>query len=404
MNFKYRARTSDGEITEGYIEADSQKNALNSLRSRGMIVINLNSNKPDKIPVKSVINRITHAKIPTKNLMIFFRQLATMVQAGLNISSAFEIICAQEKNKSFKNSLLNIKNMLERGVSLSQAMSQHNEFNALIISLVEAGEEGGLLDTALEQVATLLEKQENLKNKIHNALFYPTFVIIFALVVAGVFFMYLVPKFKSVFESMNIELPAMTANLFNFGEYVINNYKLILISGLGIIFLIWILFSGKFAKNFMDRFKLKIPVLKNLIFKSSMARATRILSALISAGVPVIRSLEMAENTAENIVIREGFEELRHGASRGVSLGDASKQAGIFPVLISQMMRIGEETGHLDNMLERVASWYDQEVDTQIKNTVSLLEPVMIIFVGLIVGVIALSIFGPVTSAMSQIM
>ena len=135
-----------------------------------------------------------------------------------------------------------------------------------------------------------------------------------------------------------------------------------------------------------------------------MARATRILSALISAGVPVIRSLEMAENTAENIVIREGFEELRHGASRGVSLGDASKQAGIFPVLISQMMRIGEETGHLDNMLERVASWYDQEVDTQIKNTVSLLEPVMIIFVGLIVGVIALSIFGPVTSAMSQIM
>lgn len=405
MNFKYRARASDGEMIEGYIEADSQKSALESLKNRGMIVINLNAQKDNAAfnQGNTILERIfLSRKVPTKTLMIFFRQMSAMVHAGLGIPAAINVITGQERNKTFKNSLTDIKNRLDRGVPLSQAMSQHGEFNALIISLIEAGETGGMLDNALEQTATFLEKQEAMKSKVRSALFYPVFVIAFAIFVAVIFFAFLVPRFKQVFDAMRIELPTLTAKLFGFGEWLINHWFGIAITFLIMYAILHVISSSRSTKIFMDRVKLRIPVLKNLVLKSSMARSMRTLSALISAGVPLMRGLEMAEGTAGNIAVQEAFAELRTGAARGISLGDSSKQAGIFPVLVSQMLRIGEETGRLDNMLERVASWYDQELDEQIKAAVSLLEPVMIIFVGLVVGIIALSIFGPVTSAMSR--
>ncbi len=404
MNFKYRARAADGEIISGYVEAENQKSALNSLRSMGMIVINLNPRPQVFKNTGNVLKRIApHKKVPSKILMVFFRQFATMLQAGLNIVTALDVITEQETNSQFKNTLLDVRARLEQGNSLSQAMSVHPEFNALMISLVEAGEEGGMLERSLEQTANLLEKQESIKSKIHSAAAYPVFVIICALVVLGIFFAVLIPKFKRVFESMKIELPSLTLKLFNAGEWVMNNFYVIAVAFVIIYIILKLLAMSSGFKNSLDRFKLKIPILKNLVTKSSMARSTRILSALISAGVPIMRGLEMAENAAGNIVIQEGFADLRTNITRGVSLGDASKQAGIFPVLISQMMRIGEETGHLDNMLERVASWYDQELDGQIKSAVSLIEPALIIFVGLIVALIVFSIFGPITSAMSQI-
>ena len=153
----------------------------------------------------------------------------------------------------------------------------------------------------------------------------------------------------------------------------------------------------------MDRLKLKIPVMKDLILKASMARSSRTLSALTSAGVPIVRGLEMAEGTADNSAVEQGYSNLRQGVIRGISLGDSARQAGIFPILVSQMMRIGEETGHLDTMLERVATWYDQELDEQVKATISLLEPMLIVFVGAIIAIIAVSIFAPVTSAIVQL-
>ncbi len=403
MNFQYRARAADGEIIGGYIEADNQKSALNALRSRGMIVINLNQRKQVQSYGKNIFSRLFDFGVPSKSIMVFFRQFATMIQAGLNIPTAINVIIDQEKNQRFKKTLIDIKSRIERGGSLSQAMSAHSEFNSLMISLVEAGEEGGMIDNSLEQAANILEKHEIVKSKIRSAISYPLFVMCFALIVIGIFFVVLVPRFKHVFESMNIELPALTLKLFSSGEWVIDNFYGIMIFFTAFFIIMHILSLNKGFKNFTDRLKLKIPFVKNLVFKSSMARATRILSALISAGVPIMRGLEMAEGSAGNIAIQEGFAELRTCVTRGISLGDASKQAGIFPVLISQMMRIGEETGHLDNMLERVASWYDQELDEQIKSSVSFIEPLLIIFVGAIVAVIVFSIFGPITSAMSQI-
>lgn len=407
MNFKYKARSSNGEILEGYIEGEDQRTALNLLKNRGYIVMNLKESAvKNLVPQKKGTSKLKHlllsGTVPGKTLMIFFRQMATMIRAGLSVSSAIDLVTEQEKNYTFKNTLEDIKEKLDRGVPLSQAMSDHKVFTPLMVSLVEAGEEGGMLDTALNETAVLLEKQQALKSKVKGAMFYPMFIILFAISISAVFFVFVVPKFRKVFTQMRIQLPALTQMMFQAGDWTVNNWqKLVIFAGVGLFILYW-LFTSKQTKHIMDRVKLKTPIFSGLIFKSSMARVTRTLAALTTAGVPVMRGLEMAERSAVNSVIQEGFENLRADVARGVSLGDASKRAGIFPILVSQMMRIGEETGHLDNMLERVALWYDQELDEQIKITTSLMEPVMIVLVGGLVAVIAFSIFGPITSAISQ--
>ncbi|MBQ7220309.1 MAG: type II secretion system F family protein [Synergistaceae bacterium] len=421
MNFKYRARSSDGEIIEGWIEAADQKAALESLRSRGMIVINLtvqgNFTQPKSgskkkggggFSWKSILQAdlgaiLSGGRVPTKNLMVFFRQLATMENAGLGLASAVNMIAEQEKNQTLKSALMDIKSRLDRGSQLSQAMAQHKAFNALLVSLVEAGEEGGMLARALEEAAVLLEKQEALRSKIRSALFYPGFVMTFAVLILVFFFMFLVPKFKEVFSTLSIELPSITVIMFGMGDWFAEKWYFVAAIAIAIIGGWQFLCRNKSTRPFMDRLKLKIPVMKDLILKASMARSSRTLSALTSAGVPIVRSIEMAEGTAGNEAVKDGYIELRKSVVRGVSLGDAAKQAGIFPVLVSQMMRIGEETGHLDTMLERVATWYDQELDEQVKATVSLLEPMMIVFVGAIIAVIAVSIFAPITSSIVQL-
>ena len=425
MNFKYRARAADGEMVEGYVEASDQRSALDNLRSKGMIVINLNSqgggsspsqpkstksssSSSGKTSLKSLMNLdlghlLSGGKVPLKSLMVFFRQLATMENAGLSLATSIDVIAGGEKNASLRYALQNIKNRLDRGMPLSQAMSQEKAFSTLIVSLIEAGEEGGLLGQALEQSATLLEKQEQLRSKIRSAMFYPSFIMIFAIGILILFFMFLVPKFEETFAALNIDLPQITLVMFAIGNWFSRNWYIVLAVIAGIILGLHFLSTNKATKGTMDRIKLKIPVMKDLIMKAAMARSSRTLSALTAAGVPIVRSLEMAEGTAGNKAVEEGYASLRQGVIRGISLGDSARQAGIFPVLVSQMMRIGEETGHLDNMLERVATWYDQELDEQVKATVSLLEPMLIVFVGGIIAIIATSIFAPVTSAIVQL-
>ncbi len=425
MNFKYRARAADGEMVEGYVEASDQRSALDNLRSKGMIVINLNSqgggsspsqpkstksssSSSGKTSLKSLMNLdlghlLSGGKVPLKSLMVFFRQLATMENAGLSLATSIDVIAGGEKNASLRYALQNIKNRLDRGMPLSQAMSQEKAFSTLIVSLIEAGEEGGLLGQALEQSATLLEKQEQLRSKIRSAMFYPSFIMIFAIGILILFFMFLVPKFEETFAALNIDLPQITLVMFAVGNWFSRNWYIVAAVIAGIILGLHFLSTNKATKGTMDRIKLKIPVMKDLIMKAAMARSSRTLSALTAAGVPIVRSLEMAEGTAGNKAVEEGYASLRQGVIRGISLGDSARQAGIFPVLVSQMMRIGEETGHLDNMLERVATWYDQELDEQVKATVSLLEPMLIVFVGGIIAIIATSIFAPVTSAIVQL-
>ena len=406
MNFRYRGRDAGGSVVEGQVEAESQGMALDALKQRGILVLSLNAGGGNRaVPSSSMslfdkLQRI--GTVPAKTKMVFFRQFATMVKAGLSLTAALDIISDQEKNLIFKDVLLDVKGNIDRGVPISHAMKQHRVFNTMMISLVQAGEEGGLLDDSLDRVAGLLEKQAALTGKIKSAMFYPSFVILFAVGVVVIFIAFILPKFKHVFAGMHIELPTLTKMMFDFGDYCENNWKMIVGVAFAVIAgLVWLL-KSPLTKPFMDRLKLKLPVIKTLVFKSAMARSSQTLASLVSAGVPILRGLEMAEEVAGNDVIRAGFADLQASAKSGLNLGDAAKHAKVFPPLVCQMMRIGEETGHLDEMLERVAAWYDQELDEQIKAMTSLMEPVMIVIVGGIVALIAIAIFGPITSVMSQ--
>jgi len=282
-------------------------------------------------------------------------------------------------------------------------MKQQPVFSPMMTALVQAGEEGGILDNALDRVASLLEKQAALRSKIKSAMFYPSFVIFFAVSVVVVFIAFILPKFKQVFDGMGIELPLLTQIMFELGDYCEEHWKVIVVVVIAVVFAFMWMGKSKATKPIMDALKLKVPIIKGLVFKAVMARSSQTLASLVSAGVPILRGLEMAKEVAGNILIEKGFESLLEAAKRGSNLGDAARGAKIFPILVCQMIRIGEETGHLDEMLEKVASWYDQELDEQIKALTSMLEPIMIIFVGGIVALIALAIFGPITSAMQQL-
>jgi type IV pilus assembly protein PilC len=409
MNFRYKARAADGKIVEGLLEADNQGIALDSLRQKGMLPLSVN--QAGRGGAAIIANKRTMTlfdkmqrigTVPAKTKMVFFRQLATMIQAGLSLTMALDIVSEQEKNLIFRDTVNAVKNGIDQGLPMSQVMRQQPIFNQMMVSLVQAGEEGGILDSALDRVAGLLEKQAALKSKIKSAMFYPAFVILFAISVVVVFIAFILPKFKQVFTGMGIELPMMTQIMFDFGEFCEQQWPMILgIAATSIVAFVW-LCSSKTTKPIMDAFKLKMPIIKSLVFKSVMARSTQTLASLVSAGVPILRGLEMAKEVAGNVLIARGFGELLEAAKRGSNLGDAARAAKIFPILVCQMVRIGEETGHLDDMLEKVATWYDQELDEQIKAMTSLMEPIMIIFVGGIVALIAMAIFGPITSAMSQ--
>ena len=407
MNFRYKARAADGKIVEGLLDMENQGLVLESLRQKGMMPLSVNqAGRGGQAIVKRRMTLFDKMQrigtVPSKTKMVFFRQMATMIQAGLSLTMALDIVAEQEKNLIFRDTINAVKNGIDQGMPMSQVMKQQPTFDSMMTALVQAGEEGGILDNALDRVASLLEKQAALRSKIKSAMFYPSFVILFAVGVVVVFVAFILPKFKQVFGAMGIELPFLTQLMFDFGEFAQSNWVIILTVVIATIAAFIWMGKSKITKPYLDSLKLNVPIIKGLVFKSVMARSSQTLASLVSAGVPILRGLEMAREVAGNVLIEKGFESLLEAAKRGTNLGDAARAAKIFPILVCQMIRIGEETGHLDDMLEKVAAWYDQELDEQIKALTSLLEPVMIIFVGSIVALIAMAIFGPITSAMEQ--
>ncbi|GHV40212.1 secretion system protein [Synergistales bacterium] len=411
MNFHYRARLSDGKVVEANIEAENQGKAIESLKTQGMLPLSVNlAGKDGGKPAAAKSNMTFFDKlqrigtIPAKAKMIFFRQMATMVQAGLSLTMALNIVVEQEKSLIFRDAIASVRGSIDQGITFSNAMKQHpGVFDILMLSLVQAGEEGGMLDSTLNRIANLLEKQQILKGKIKSAMFYPMFILCFAAGVVVVYIGFILPQFKQVFESMGINLPFLTQFMFDLGDYCQENSTMILITIGIIIAALVFLFTNRTVKPMMDKFKLKCPVFGPLVMKSALSRSTQTLASLVKAGVPILRGLEMSSDVADNVVISGGFANLIDATKRGASLGDSARQAGVFPLLVCQMLRIGEETGHLDDMLDKVASWYEQELDEQVKAMTAMLEPVMIVIIGGLVAIIAISIFGPITSAMEQL-
>lgn len=404
MDFRYKARSPDGKIVEGIITESNQDAAVAVMRQRGMMPITLvqRGAAAPKVSLLDQMRRISSVSMRDK--VVFFRQLATMIKAGVTLGNALNILSEQTKNHRLAESIRRVKMSVDGGFSLSGAMRTRPEFNTLMVSIISAGEEGGKLDEAIDRVAVFLERQDELRRKIISAVTYPSVVIVFALFILYILVTVVMPRFSTVFKGLNVPLPKLTLMVFDFSNWTANYWYIPLLAFLSFIAAIVLLNKSKDTKPMMDRIKLKLPIVGDIFFKSAMARSNRTLASLVESGVPILKSLEMTSEVSDNAVIAGGYTALRDAARKGASLGDTAKNIPIFPVMIAHMMKVGEETGQLETMLDKVAQWFEVELDEKIKRLTAILEPVLIIFVGGIVAMVALAIFTPIVTAIQTMM
>lgn len=418
MSFKYRARDASGKVVDGRTEHSSKDEVLRFMRAQELIPLSIEevSDKknarmaggasvyiePGKRNLWEKMKRI--GTIPGRTMTMFFRQLSTMIRSGLTLTTSLDILEKQENNLIFKDILVDIKRRIDGGSPLSSSMRANKGFSTLMIALTQAGEESGTLDRSLERIASILEKNETIKKKVKGAMTYPIVILIFAVIITWVFIRYVLPNFEQVFKQLKIELPWLTRFMFDASTFI-QEWGFVIFLGM-VAVIAGIIMIGKTPKGreIIDKTKLKIPIFKGVIFRAIMARSTRTLSVMVQAGVPILNGLDMAGNVSDNFVTRKAWYSMMDAARRGQSLAAASANTKIFPMMVTQMIRVGEESGQLDGMLGKVADWYDEELDEQIKALTAMMEPMLIIVVGGLVSLIAMSIYGPITSAMQQMM
>jgi len=273
-----------------------------------------------------------------------------------------------------------------------------------MVSVIQAGEEGGRLEESIDRLATFLERQDELRRKIVSAVSYPVVVILFAFFILYLLITVVMPRFSQVFKGLNVPLPEVTLMVFDFSNWMAEFWYIPLLAVVAFFMLIIWMNKNRQTRPYLDRVKLKLPILGDIFFKSIMARSNRTLASLVDAGVPILRALEMTSEVTNNDVIGRAYTVLRDAARKGASLGDITKNIHVFPIMIAHMMKVGEETGQLETMLDKIAGWFELELDEKIKRLTAILEPILIIFVGGIVAIVALAIFTPIVTAIQTMM
>ena len=340
----------------------------------------------------------TGKPIKALDIAIFSRQLATMMKAGVPIVSSLEIIGSGHKNPRMTKMVKAIEGDLQSGLSLSEALSRHPvQFDALYRNLVQAGESAGVLDTVLDTVATYKENLEALKGKIKKALFYPAMVVAVALIVSGILLVFVVPQFEEVFAGFGAELPAFTQMIVNLSRFMVAWWWLIL----AVLFVGFVVMLASFKRSikfqhFVDRLMLKLPVLGQIMHNSAIARFARTLAVTFKAGVPLVEALDTVAGATGNIVYEQAVNRIRDDVSVGYPVNMAMKQVNLFPHMVVQMTSIGEEAGALDTMLFKVAEFYEQEVNNAVDALSSLIEPMIMVFLGVVVGGMVIGMYLPI--------
>jgi type IV pilus assembly protein PilC len=337
-------------------------------------------------------------KIIPKDLAVFFRQLATMMSAGVPLVQAFDIIGRGHDNAGMRDLIMKIKGEVESGTSLSDTLAKHPlYFDNLVISLVNAGEQAGVLETLLDKIATYKEKTEYLKAKIKKALFYPTAVIIVAIIVTAILLIFVVPQFEELFSNFGADLPAFTRMVVNLSEFMQAYWWLFfgILAAVGIGFMQGKKRSKKFGR-ILDRTILKLPIIGPIMHKAAVARYARTLSTMFAAGVPLVEALHSVAGATGNVVYSDAVLMMSDSVATGQQLTFAMNQTGLFPNMVEQMVAIGEESGSLDSMLGKVADFYEQEVDDAVDALSSLLEPLIMSILGILIGGLVVAMYLPI--------
>ena len=401
LNFEYKG-ISQGKYVEGEIEALNNAEAAHKLKEQKVIITKLKEAKKKKVAAKKEKTSFTFGTgIKAQEILIFCKQFATMLRAGLPVLNTLEMLEGQTTRPPMKKVIATIKKDLESGNALSKCFEKHPKiFDTVVVNLIKAGEASGKLDTFLQKIVISLEKREKIKSQIKSALFYPGVLFSVAILVTVFMLMNVVPTFVNMYEGMGMgdDLPTPTAVIMSMSEFVRSSGGLFLL-----IFIILFIVGFKYliSKNYnvkkgWHKIMLKLPVFGNLINKSILAKVSLVLGNLNQAGVDLIESIDIAKSVTDNVIVIEALENIKKGVFSGETLTDLFNKEKIFPPTFSQLISVGEQTGSLDEMFGSVAIYYEEEFDVAVANLASLIEPIMIVFMGITIGGLMLAMYAPI--------
>ncbi len=393
--FQYQVRDKTGKIVSGTIEAESQAAVAQKLTSMGYATVSISQASAGmktelKIPGFG-------GKVKLKDLAVMSRQFATMINSGLSLLRALNILAEQTPNKKLAEVLAAVRNDVETGNPLSGAMAQHPDiFPPLMVNMIRAGEVGGFLDGVLLQIAANYEAEVRLKGKIKSAMTYPVVVFVMAILAAIGMLIFIVPTFAKMFEGLGAELPVPTQILVNLSNFMKQAAPVLVVAFIGLVFAWRKVKRTERVRNIVDPLKLKLPVFGTLFQKIALSRFTRNFGTMLHAGVPILQALDIVADTSGNVVVARAVRDVQESVRSGESLTGPLSQHAVFPPMVVQMMAVGEDTGALDDMLHKISEFYDQDVEATTESLTSLIEPLMIAFLGGMVGSMIIALYMPI--------
>lgn len=399
--FKFEALDTSGQEVKDSVDAGNEEEASQKIKAMGYFVTKLTAaqqkgGKKGKKKTGKSRKTFVLGGVSQKMLCIFTRQFSTLQDAGLPVLRSLRILEKQMKPSALKNSLIDVVEDVESGSTLSEALGRHPKcFDRLYVNMVKAGEAGGALEVILQRLAEFKEKSQSLKRKVIGAMVYPSVVIMVAVGILTFIMVSIIPKFKKIFEEFGLSLPQATKILIDVSDWVASYWYVIPLFPLGVYLLIKLIRLTKAGNYALDRMVLWIPIVGSLVEKTIVARTMRTLGTLISSGVPILEALAIVKDTANNVVFERMFQRVLESIREGDTIADPLREARLVDDMVVNMVEVGEETGDLDTMLYKVADFYDEEVDTLVKSLISLLEPIMIVFLGGVIGAIVISLFLP---------
>ncbi len=388
--FKYVAKDAQGKTVSATLQAHDKASLVELLRKRGLVIISVEA-------LKARPSKASRTKVKMEDLVIFSRQLATMVDSGIPLVQALDVLSEQIEKPDFRTVVAGLRDDIETGSSLSDALSRHPKiFSGLFVNMVRAGETSGMLDDILERLADYLEKTSALQRKVKSSFIYPSMVVSMAIIITSILIFKVVPTFKGIFDTLDTELPMLTQLLIGFSNLARRGAIFIL----GGLFLLGIVFGRiirtEKGRMKLDRAMLHLPIIGVLLRKVVVARFARTLSTLVKSGVPILNSLEIVARTSGNKVVEAAIDQVRTNIREGENIAGPLTRSGVFPPMVTRMIGVGEQTGELEKMFSKIADFYEEQVDVAVSGLTSLIEPIVIVFLGVVVGGIVAAMFLPI--------
>jgi type IV pilus assembly protein PilC len=397
-NYVWKGRNRAGLVQEGVLASDTKDLALATLRRQNIVVTGIRE-RGKEISLTKV-----GRKVPPKILAIFTRQFSVMIDAGLPLVQCLEILALQQEHKNFSKILLQVRQDVEAGSTLADAMRRHPKaFDNLYVNMIAAGEAGGILDTILQRLSVYIEKAVKLRQQVKAALIYPVAVIVIAAIVVAVILLKVIPTFAALFTSLGAELPFPTRVVIASSNFLARYFIFFVIGIAAFVFFFRRYYQTYRGRRVVDGLMLKLPIIGMILRKISVARFCRTLATLTSSGVPILESLDITARTSGNAIVEDAILEVRKSVEGGKTIVEPLKDSNVFPNMVVQMIGVGEQTGALDSMLNKIADFYEDEVDAAVAGLVKLLEPVMIFILGVIIGGIVIAMYLPMFTLINKI-